>query len=248
MMKKLALAAALLGGRHGDRTRRQDARHDQAEGPAGLRRQPEPAGLLGGRQPGQLDRPRRRHLQGDRRVHPRATTKKIKWVPLNASQRFTALQSGEIDILSRNTTWTLTRDASLGLEFTGVTYYDGQGFMVTEEVEDHERQAAEGRDRLRAIGNDDREEPVRLLEGEQSRDEAGRLRDAGSDQQGVLLRPLPGLHDGRFGPRVGAQQGSRQSGRPRDPARSHFQGAAGPVRAPRRRRVTSRSSSGSCSR
>jgi general L-amino acid transport system substrate-binding protein len=55
---------------------------------------------------------------------------KIKWVPLNASQRFAALQSGEIDILSRNTTWTLTRDASLGLEFTGVTYYDGQGFMV----------------------------------------------------------------------------------------------------------------------
>jgi general L-amino acid transport system substrate-binding protein len=56
---------------------------------------------------------------------------KIKWVPLNAQQRFAALQSGEIDILSRNTTWTLTRDASLGLEFTGVTYYDGQGFMVT---------------------------------------------------------------------------------------------------------------------
>ncbi|MFO1269411.1 MAG: amino acid ABC transporter substrate-binding protein [Rubrivivax sp.] len=56
---------------------------------------------------------------------------KIKWVPLNASQRFAALQSGEIDILSRNTTWTLTRDASLGLVFTGTTYYDGQGFMVT---------------------------------------------------------------------------------------------------------------------
>jgi general L-amino acid transport system substrate-binding protein len=56
---------------------------------------------------------------------------KIKWVPLNASQRFAALQSGEIDVLSRNTTWTLTRDASLGLHFTGTTYYDGQGFMVT---------------------------------------------------------------------------------------------------------------------
>ena len=55
---------------------------------------------------------------------------KVKWVPLTAQQRFTALQSGEIDILSRNTTWTLTRDASLGLTFTGVTYYDGQGFMV----------------------------------------------------------------------------------------------------------------------
>jgi general L-amino acid transport system substrate-binding protein len=55
---------------------------------------------------------------------------KIKWTPLNASQRFAVLQAGEIDILSRNTTWTLTRDASLGLSFTGVTYYDGQGFMV----------------------------------------------------------------------------------------------------------------------
>ncbi|MCS6945287.1 MAG: amino acid ABC transporter substrate-binding protein [Sutterellaceae bacterium] len=55
---------------------------------------------------------------------------KVKWVPLTAQARFTALQSGEIDILSRNTTWTLTRDASLGLHFTAVTYYDGQGFMV----------------------------------------------------------------------------------------------------------------------
>jgi general L-amino acid transport system substrate-binding protein len=55
---------------------------------------------------------------------------KVKWVPLNAQQRFTALQSGEVDILSRNTTFSLTRDASLGLHMTAVTYYDGQGFMV----------------------------------------------------------------------------------------------------------------------
>ena len=55
---------------------------------------------------------------------------KVQWVPLVSQQRFAALQSGEVDILSRNTTWTLTRDASLGLFFTGVTYYDGQGFMV----------------------------------------------------------------------------------------------------------------------
>ena len=55
---------------------------------------------------------------------------KVKWVPLTAQQRFTALQSGEVDILSRNTTWTLTRDASLGLNFTTFTFYDGQGFMV----------------------------------------------------------------------------------------------------------------------
>jgi len=55
---------------------------------------------------------------------------KVKWMPLNPQQRFAALQSGEVDVLSRNTTWTLTRDASLGLHFTGVTFYDGQGFMV----------------------------------------------------------------------------------------------------------------------
>ena len=54
----------------------------------------------------------------------------MKYVPLNAQARFTALQSGEVDILSRNTTFTLTRDASLGLNQTAVTYYDGQGFMV----------------------------------------------------------------------------------------------------------------------
>ena len=51
-------------------------------------------------------------------------------MPLSAKDRFTALQSGEIDVLSRNTTWTLSRDTSLGANFTGVTYYDGQGFMV----------------------------------------------------------------------------------------------------------------------
>jgi len=54
---------------------------------------------------------------------------KVKFTPLTAKERFTALQSGEIDILSRNTTWTLTRDGSLGLNFAGVNYYDGQGFI-----------------------------------------------------------------------------------------------------------------------
>jgi general L-amino acid transport system substrate-binding protein len=56
--------------------------------------------------------------------------KKVKFVPLSAKDRFTALQSGEVDVLIRNTTWTSSRDSSLGLSFTGVDYYDGQGFMV----------------------------------------------------------------------------------------------------------------------
>ena len=55
---------------------------------------------------------------------------KVKFVPLSAKDRFTALQSGEVDVLMRNTTWTSSRDSSLGLSFTGVDYYDGQGFMV----------------------------------------------------------------------------------------------------------------------
>jgi general L-amino acid transport system substrate-binding protein len=57
-------------------------------------------------------------------------SKKVKFVPLTAKDRFTALQSGDVDVLARNTTWTSSRDTSLGLNFTGVNYYDGQGFMV----------------------------------------------------------------------------------------------------------------------
>ena len=55
---------------------------------------------------------------------------KVKFFPLSAKERFTALTSGEIDVLSRNTTWTLSRDADIGLTFVGVNFYDGQGFMV----------------------------------------------------------------------------------------------------------------------
>ncbi len=59
---------------------------------------------------------------------------KVKYTPLSAKERFTALQSGEVDMLSRNTTWTLVRDTALGLNFAGVNYYDGQGFMVRKDL------------------------------------------------------------------------------------------------------------------
>lgn len=59
---------------------------------------------------------------------------KVKYVPLTAKERFTALQSGEIDMLSRSTTWTATRDTSLGLNFVGVNYYDGQGFLISKSL------------------------------------------------------------------------------------------------------------------
>jgi len=59
---------------------------------------------------------------------------KVKYVPLTSQQRFTAVQSGEVDILSNNTTATLQRDTALGLDFTAVTYYDGQGFLVNKKL------------------------------------------------------------------------------------------------------------------
>ena len=59
---------------------------------------------------------------------------KVKFTPLTAKERLTALHSGEIDVLSRNTTWTSSRDSAQGLNFTGVTYYDGQGFLVNKKL------------------------------------------------------------------------------------------------------------------
>jgi len=56
---------------------------------------------------------------------------KAEFTPLTAKERFTALQSDEIDMLSRTMTWTLTRDSALGLNFTGITYYDGQSFLIS---------------------------------------------------------------------------------------------------------------------
>ncbi len=59
---------------------------------------------------------------------------KVKFIPTTAQQRFTALQSGEVDLLVRTTTYTLTRDTALGFDFTGINYYDGQGFMVNKKL------------------------------------------------------------------------------------------------------------------
>ncbi|GKX35954.1 MAG: amino acid ABC transporter substrate-binding protein [Rhizobiaceae bacterium MnEN-MB40S] len=59
---------------------------------------------------------------------------KVDFTPLSAKERFTALQSGEVDVLSRNTTWTMTRDTTLGLNFSVVNYYDGQGFMIRKDM------------------------------------------------------------------------------------------------------------------
>ena len=82
---------------------------------------------------------------------------KVKWNPLNSQQRLPALQSGEIDVLSRNTTFTLTRDASLGLHVTAPLYYDGQGFMVPTKTKIKDVKQLKGQT-VCVVGIDHREE------------------------------------------------------------------------------------------
>jgi len=73
---------------------------------------------------------------------------KVRFIPASAKVRFTALQSGEYDVLSRNTTWTMSRDVQLGLEFAATIYYDGQGFMVPKKLNIKSAEAAERRQYL----------------------------------------------------------------------------------------------------
>ena len=88
---------------------------------------------------------------------------KVKFVPLSAKDRFTALQSGEVDVLARNTTWTSSRDTSLGLDFTAVNYYDGQGFMVRTALKVNSALELNGAAICVQQGTTDRAQPRRLL-------------------------------------------------------------------------------------
>ena len=166
-----------------------------------------------------------------------ATRNKVEFVPLNAQQRFTALQSGEIDILSRNTTWTLTRDASLGMYFTGTRTTTAR--------------ASWSRSRARSRA-------PRSLKGATVCAQSGTTTE--KNLADFLARQQPGLKPVVF-EKVEAATGAYFSGRcqayttdasglasvrnqeaqgperPHDPARPDFEGAARPRGAARRRRV-----------
>ena len=161
---------------------------------------------------------------------------KVKFVPLTAKDRFTALQSGEIDVLSRNTTWTLSRDTSLGLDFAAVTYYDGQGFMVRKalkvnsalELNDAAVCVQQGTttelnlaDYFRA--NHMQLKTVTFATGDEAR-------------QGLRVRPLRCLHH-RFVRPLRRTAEARRAGRPHRAAGDHLQGAAQPGGAPWRQSV-----------
>ena len=110
--------------------RLEDARRHPQPRPARLRRVDRRGRVLAAGQPGRDGRASTPIPAA--RSPPRcwATRNKIRFVPTTTTNRFTALQSGEIDVLVRSTTWTLGREANLGLEFAGVNFYDGTGFLV----------------------------------------------------------------------------------------------------------------------
>ena len=88
---------------------------------------------------------------------------KVTFVPLSASERFEALRAGRVDLLSRNSTWTLEREAGLGLAFAGITYHDGQGFMVMRELNVTSALELDQRQGLRRDRHDEPAQPRRLL-------------------------------------------------------------------------------------
>ena len=161
---------------------------------------------------------------------------KVRYVATTAKERFTALQSGEVDVLSRNTTWTLQRDSALGLSFVGVNYYDGQGFMVKKSVNVKSAKELDGATVCVQTRHHHRAQPRRLLPVQQADLQAGRVREGRRGAQGLSGRPLRRLHHRRVGPLFGAPADG-QARRPRRAARDHLQGAARAGRAPGRRPV-----------
>ena len=159
--------------------------------------------------------------------------KKVSFKPLTAKERFTALQSGEIDVLSRTTTWTMSRDSAMGLSFVGIMYVDGQGLMVPKKLGVKSAKELNGASVCVATGtttelnladyfrsNNMTYKPVVF----EKADEVNAAYDAGRCDVYTTdaVRPLCPAP---------APQGPR---RPRGAARDHLQGAAGPVGAPGR--------------
>ena len=165
---------------------------------------------------------------------------KVKFTPLSAKDRFPALQSGEIDLLARNTTWSTSRDSQLGFDFRAVNYYDGQGFMVKKELGVKSALELSGAsvcvqsgtttelnlaDYFRANNMDFK--PVVF----EAQDEADAAYNAGR---------CDAYTTGRLGPLLDPPEDG-QPGRSHGSAGNHLQGAAWPSRSPERLQVGSTS-------
>ena len=142
-----------------------------------------------------------------------ATPARCAITPLTAQQRFTALQSGEVDILARNTTWTLTRDTSLGAQLRRRQLLRRPGLHGPPQAEREEREGAQRRHRVRAAGDDHRAQPRRLLPRQQHELQAGGDREARRGAERLLRRPLRRLHHRPLRPGRAARARARPSPR-----------------------------------
>ena len=159
---------------------------------------------------------------------------KVKFVPLSAKDRFTALQSGEIDVLSRNTTWTLSRDTSLGANFTGVTYYDGQGFLVKKSLKVNSALELNSASVCVQTGTTTEQNLADYFKGNNMKYEVIAFGTADETVKAYEVRALRRLHHGRVGALCRASEAckSRRSCRA---SGSDLKGAARPDGAPWRR-------------
>ena len=119
---------------------------------------------------------------------------KVSFKPLTAKERFTALQSGEVDMLSRTTTWTMSRDSAMGLSFAGIMYYRRPGADGAQEARREIGQGAQRRFRVRGDRHHHRAQPRRLLPHQQHDLQAGGVREGRRGQRRLRCRPLRCLH------------------------------------------------------
>ena len=173
----------------------------------------------------------RRSLQPSSATRARSSIR-----PLTAQQRFTALQSGEVDLLSRNTTWTLTRDTALGLNFAAVTYYDGQGFMVPKKLGVKSAKELDGATVCVQPGTTTELNLADYFRANKMKFTPVVIENLQEVNAAFFSGRCDVYHDGRFGPRFRAQErcAEGQERRLRHPAGNHLEGAARPGRSPRR--------------
>ena len=136
--------------------------------------------------------------------------KKIKFVPLDANERFKELQSRKVDILSRNSTWSMSRETNFDLYFPAVAYYDGGGFMLPRGAQDQLGAGTQRQQGLRAGGNDDAAQPRRLFPRQQHEIHGDEVRQIRRRLQGLWFRPVRHLHRRRL-PALRAAAEPRQS-------------------------------------
>ena len=156
-------------------------------------------------------------------------SEKVKYVPVSGQQRFTALQSGEVDMLSNNTTVTLQRDTALGLDFGAVTYYDGQGFMVNRKLGVKSAKEINGASVCVPSGSTTELNLADFARANKTDVQTRRHRGDGPDPPGLLRRPLRRLYRRQLAPLFDARRQRAAAGQARGlhrPAGDHLQGAA----------------------